>query len=75
MLKAKQIQIHKREKTYTHNARQVIIEEEAEFKDRSDTEDNNIGDLRQNEEKHRPTREENKSSNDKSDSEDQSVVE
>eukprot|EP00972_Heterocapsa_arctica_P115414 16447617-Heterocapsa_arctica.AAC.1 len=75
MLTAKQIQIHKREKNNNTNARQVVIDEKAEFKDKSDTADNSIGDLRQNEENDRPAREDNETFNDKSDSEDQSVVE
>eukprot|EP00972_Heterocapsa_arctica_P005633 832022-Heterocapsa_arctica.AAC.1 len=75
MLKAKQIQTHKREKENNNNTRQVIIEEKAEFKDKSDTEDNSLGELMQNEENDRPAREENETFNDKSDSEDQSVVE
>eukprot|EP00972_Heterocapsa_arctica_P098398 14520926-Heterocapsa_arctica.AAC.1 len=75
MLKAKQIHIHNREKTHNKNTRQVIIEEKAYFSNKSDTEDNGIGDLRQNEEKDSPTREENEMFNDKNDSEDQSVVE
>eukprot|EP00972_Heterocapsa_arctica_P076119 11227259-Heterocapsa_arctica.AAC.1 len=74
MLKAKQIHIHKREKANTNNARHGIIEEEAEFKDKSDTEDNG-NDLRHIEEKDTPTMEENEMLDDRSDSEDQSLVE
>eukprot|EP00972_Heterocapsa_arctica_P032936 4845372-Heterocapsa_arctica.AAC.1 len=65
MLKAKQLQIHKREKTNNNNARQGIIEEEAESNDKSDTENNGNGDSSQIEEKDRPTMEENTISNDR----------
>eukprot|EP00972_Heterocapsa_arctica_P009987 1468001-Heterocapsa_arctica.AAC.1 len=75
MLKAKQLQFHKREKTNNTNARQRIIEEEAEFKDESDTEDNGNGVLEHIEEKDRPTTEEKDNFIDKSDSGDQSFVE
>eukprot|EP00972_Heterocapsa_arctica_P066877 9869118-Heterocapsa_arctica.AAC.1 len=67
--------MHKREKTNKNNARQVNIDVETEFTDKSDTEDNCIGDLRPNEEKDRSSKEESEIINDKSDSEDQSVVE
>eukprot|EP00972_Heterocapsa_arctica_P000163 24473-Heterocapsa_arctica.AAC.1 len=56
MLKAKPIHIHKREKANTNNARQGIIEEEASFKDKRDT-DNNGNYFRHIEEKDRPTME------------------
>eukprot|EP00972_Heterocapsa_arctica_P084588 12460433-Heterocapsa_arctica.AAC.1 len=53
-IKAKQSQFHNIEKTNINNARQVTIEEEADFKDKIDTEDNGNGVLEHIEEKDRP---------------------
>eukprot|EP00972_Heterocapsa_arctica_P014101 2077241-Heterocapsa_arctica.AAC.1 len=75
MLKAKQNQFHKREKTNTHKARQMNFETETKFEDKSDTEDNGKDVLEHFGDKDRQTMEYNNNTIDNIDSEDQSFVE
>eukprot|EP00972_Heterocapsa_arctica_P110526 16271190-Heterocapsa_arctica.AAC.1 len=73
MLKAKQIQMHKRERTNKRNTKHTEPEEKENFMDKSDTEDNNTGTAIHND-NNRSGREETETFPDKSNSEDKPVV-
>eukprot|EP00972_Heterocapsa_arctica_P013110 1925811-Heterocapsa_arctica.AAC.1 len=72
MLKAKQIQMHKRGKKQHITTKHTEPEEKDNFNNKNDTEDNNSGTAIQNE-NNRSGKEETETFSDKSDSEDKPV--